>query len=95
MYTSNLSVNAQHSYIYIHIYTWYQIAVLREKNYKSTFVFKVEKRSTVCSESVNTSHSTATIKCPFIHRLKLYALFINGKNKTALIDSDWLYRGAL
>ena len=30
---------------------------------------------------------------PFIYRLKLYALFINGENEAVL--SDLLYRGAL
>ena len=33
---------------------------------------------------------------PVIYRLKIYALFINGVNLTALIiDSDLLYRGPL
>jgi hypothetical protein len=32
---------------------------------------------------------------PFTYRLKLYALFINGKMRLAFIDSKLLYRGAL
>ena len=32
---------------------------------------------------------------PFINRLKMYALFINGKMRQSFIDSDLLYRGTL
>jgi hypothetical protein len=32
---------------------------------------------------------------PFTYRLKLYALFINGKMRLAFIDNKLLYRGAL
>ena len=40
-------------------------------------------------------HSREPENVPFIYRLKLYALLMNGQNEAALVDSDLLHMGDL